>query len=554
MKKIIALFFGILSIIILSSCLDKNKDFYDILAETKEKTIISITEETTAITSDGITMQSRRNTDVILEDNYYNSSIYFNKNSGYLHYYKNKFYYSFIDKFEPIDYSFNGIYEPVGIEYLFYEREYNFEDNIASKIFKLQEVNEFKNLLNNVCLDFNKTYNFSLVEPISVDILFNGNNIELITFDLSHSFNDFNRVIKTITFNSSDIEKIDYSNEIDSKISKDINTDYIVKTSETLDTYMLEMMYQYGDSIFIKSGNFDMLIDAGQYEDGVNVNKILQEHCTDDVLDVLVATHGHGDHVGGFNNKALDSINSINLIIDYGYSSTDKYCNIRDNFIINGSDYYTAYECVRSINGASKKYKISDDLSIEILDTGQYAKEDEILSSNANENDYSVVLLLTFKNSTYLYTGDISGDTGLFMDNLYKENIKDVTVYKAAHHGAVSHNTNTQEFLNYINPQICLISAAIVDSYNPHSPQNVDNSYQHPSNGFINRIYNVESIKKSKNVYFNGTMGTIHLMDNGIDLPNVFGLGTNKGYYINNVKITGEDNLKFSDTMFYKTL
>lgn len=140
------------------------------------------------------------------------------------------------------------------------------------------------------------------------------------------------------------------------------------------------------------------------------------------------------------------------------------------------------------------------------------------------------------------------------MDNLYKENIKNVTVYKAAHHGAVSHNTNTSEFLNYINPSICLISAAIVDSYNPHSPQNVDNSYQHPSNGFINRIYNVESIKKSKNVYFNGTMGTIHLMDNGIDLPNVFGLGANKGYYINNVKITGEDNLKFSDTMFYKTL
>lgn len=554
MKKINHIFISFFLVVFLFSCDIKQKDFYSILSDFFNITSITIEEETVALTNDGKSIKANRKTDIILEDNYYNSIIKSNNKEGYFCYHNDSFYYSYDDSFYTVDYKFNNIFEPLGLDYLFYESDYDLDGLSASKIFRSTDASEFNNLLNNVCLDFNFDYDYSIIQPIGVDIVASDKGLDFISVDLSHNFKEFKSIIRTISFSYNDIEKTNHSEDISSKLGGKLSTKYMVKTDDYLDTYMLEMMYQYGDSIYIKSGDFDMLIDAGQYEDGVNVNKILDEYCTDDVLDILVATHGHGDHVGGFSNKALDSVKNINLIVDYGYYSYDKYCNLRDDFIINGSDYYTAYECVKMINGASKKYKISEDLSIEILDTGQYAKEDEVLSSNANENDYSVVLLLTFKNNTYLYTGDISGDTGLFMDNLYKENITNVTVYKAAHHGAVSHNTNTQDFLNYINPEICLISAAIVDPLNPHSPQNVDYSYQHPSYAFLNRIFKAPRLSSSKNVYFNGTMGTIHIADNGTSIPVVTGLGAQRGYYINGSKVIAEENKKLIDTMFYKTI
>ena len=74
----------------------------------------------------------------------------------------------------------------------------------------------------------------------------------------------------------------------------------------------------------------------------------------------------------------------------------------------------------------------------------------------------------------------------------------------------------------------------------------------HPTKSFVSRILRTEYIKQTKNLYFNGTMGTIHLVDDGINLPTVTGFGAKKGYYFNGELVTGEDNNKFVDTIFYQ--
>lgn len=74
----------------------------------------------------------------------------------------------------------------------------------------------------------------------------------------------------------------------------------------------------------------------------------------------------------------------------------------------------------------------------------------------------------------------------------------------------------------------------------------------HPTKGFVSRILKTDKIRQSKNLYFNGTMGTIHLQDNGIDLPTVTGLGAKRGYYFNGELVSGEDNKKLVDTIFYQ--
>ena len=47
-------------------------------------------------------------------------------------------------------------------------------------------------------------------------------------------------------------------------------------------------------------------------------------------------------------------------------------------------------------------------------------------------------------------------------------------------------------------------------------------------------------------------MGTIHLSDDGKNEITVTGFGPTKGYLVDGVKVTGEDNKKFVDTKFYE--
>ena len=159
-----------------------------------------------------------------------------------------------------------------------------------------------------------------------------------------------------------------------------------------------------------------------------------------------------------------------------------------------------------------------------------------------------------FKNNSYLYTGDLAGALeNSFTDALMNEDVKDITVYKAAHHGANSHNSNNQELLNYLNPEICVSSAAIVNMNIPYDhSSNGQMMYQHPRPLFVRWILNTPRIIKSKKYYFNGTMGTIYISDDGVNIPIVSGLGAKRGYYINNEKVTGEDDLPFIETQMYK--
>ena len=60
---------------------------------------------------------------------------------------------------------------------------------------------------------------------------------------------------------------------------------------DKIEIYFIEMGDQYGDSIYIKAGDFDMLIDAGQTSDGYNVLNFLKQHVADSRLDMVVTTH-----------------------------------------------------------------------------------------------------------------------------------------------------------------------------------------------------------------------------------------------------------------------
>lgn len=500
----------------------------------------TIKEETTAIKNNN-KLVATRTTNVDLDNNYYYASISSSNNSGTLQYADNSFYYKLSNTSNVLGYiDTNDIFRTTGISSLLDSNlPYKKKDDKTYQLSILNEVSKYNSIFDNINYDFGTSYSYN-PSYLKVALDIDNNEISKITIDASYIFGSFySNVIREITISYDEFDKKTFDLSSGNK--------YYTNVGDTLETYVQEMIYKYGDSIYIKSGDFDMLIDAGQTEDGENVNRLLEEKCTDHKLEVLIATHGHQDHLGGFTTGALNSITNVGLIIDYGYtggSADYGYERYRDYF--SGCDYYSAYDCVNLLNGASKIFKFSDDLSLEVLNTGAYQEKNSNLHSNCtDENEHSVVVKLLYKEHSYLYTGDISGNYESYLE---EEDIKNMTVYKAAHHGSQTHNSNSQSFMNYVNPEIAVVSAAIVNSDNI-----LDNDQAHPSRGFVNRILNTQKIKLSRNLYYNGTMGTIHLVDDGVNSIDVTGLGAKKGYSIKGTRITGEENKRFVETQFYDT-
>lgn len=76
---------------------------------------------------------------------------------------------------------------------------------------------------------------------------------------------------------------------------------------EPIEVYFIEMQHIYADSIFIKKGNVEILIDAGYEYDGTFVNQLLMEKVADRRLDAFMVSHSDGDHIDGI-AKALSLI------------------------------------------------------------------------------------------------------------------------------------------------------------------------------------------------------------------------------------------------------
>lgn len=335
---------------------------------------------------------------------------------------------------------------------------------------------------------------------------------------------------------------------------------------EEIEVYFLEMQHIYSDSIFIKKGNVEVLIDAGYAYDGTYIDSFLKTHMTDDRLDLLMVSHSDEDHVEGLDN-ALANVDNISLMIDYGGQNTGVVGGVRERYIAKGMEYHSAYDCVNGIDGANKRYYLTDDLYIDILDTGNYITAEDKSASNA----HSVAGIFTYDDFRFFTGGDLTSDSEA--DLLKRENLPQVTLFKAHHHG--SHGSNSQEFLDTINPKAIAISAARADRYQDKpGPASQDNTYNldgasgHPADEAIERFYKAPRISQNLNVYWNAVNGTMKFSSDGDDDFTFEGSPTMKGYYDLTLtggqpvwddsikdwknKVTGEENKKLHETKIFQ--
>ena len=336
--------------------------------------------------------------------------------------------------------------------------------------------------------------------------------------------------------------------------------------NEPIEVYFVEMQHIYADSIFIKKGNVEVLIDSGYQYDGTFVNKVLTQYCTDKRLDLFMVSHSDGDHIDGIPN-ALEAIDNISLMVDFGGIGTGNVLTARNMFKQRGMKYYSAYDSVNGLNGASDVYYLTEDFYFEVLDTGSYITSGKASAGNAN----SVAVIFHYKNFSFFTAGDITISTEEKL--LKNEDLPEVTLYKASHHG--SSGSNSQELLNKLNPKAVAISAARANRYQdiPSGPKktntyNLNGVFGHPAAEAIERIYKAPNISQNLNVYWNAVNGTMKFTSYGDNNFTFTGSTPNKGYYdltktggkpvwndeINDFenKVTGEENFRFHETKVFK--
>ena len=279
----------------------------------------------------------------------------------------------------------------------------------------------------------------------------------------------------------------DSSSETNSSSEKDSSSESgpveDIITAE-LSIHFLELGNKYtGDCTLIKVGDTEVLIDAGSRKGSAEtIVPYVQQYCTDGVLEYVIATHAHQDHIAGFvgTTKADGIFESFvcETIIDYPLSDATSdiradYEELRDAEVAAGAKHYTALECWKETNGAQRSYQLSEGISMNILYQKFYEEE------TSDENDYSVCMLLTQGTKNYLFTGDLEHDGE---ESLVKSNkLPKCDLFKGGHHG--SPTSNTPELFSVIEPKIvCVCCCCGSDEYT----DNVANMF--PSQAFVDNV------------------------------------------------------------------
>lgn len=254
--------------------------------------------------------------------------------------------------------------------------------------------------------------------------------------------------------------------------------------ADELQITFLETGNKYtGDAIYIKAGNNDILIDAGSRKSSATtITNYLNENMTDNTLEYVIATHAHQDHIAGF--VGLKEEGGIfdhfvcQTIIDFPLTNSSSqiyqdYITKRTEEINLGATHYTALECYNNQNGASRIIELGNNITMEILYNYYYDHK------TANENNYSVCVLITQKDKHFLFTGDLEAEGEAYL--VEYNDLPEVEVYKAAHHGSYTANSTT--ILDVIKPKIiCICCCAGSDEYTSN------NLNMFPAQAFISRI------------------------------------------------------------------
>lgn len=207
-----------------------------------------------------------------------------------------------------------------------------------------------------------------------------------------------------------------------------------------------------GDAAVLQCGGQTMMIDGGKAKASSYIYSWLKKNQIS-YLDVMVATHTDADHIGGLSGA-----------LNYAKVGT-AYCPVTSGTT------KTFQSFVRYLKKQGKSItvpKAGDEFSL----GGAQVRILGPIDPQAEGNNSSIVLKVTFGDTSFLFTGDAEREEE--QELLESGYDLESTVLKVGHHG--SDTSTSYLFLRTVNPQYAVISVG------------ADNTYGHPTEAVLSRL------------------------------------------------------------------
>ena len=199
------------------------------------------------------------------------------------------------------------------------------------------------------------------------------------------------------------------------------------------------------DSIYIKCKDKNILIDAGEKNTYDLVNEYLRRQNVK-VLDLVIATHPHTDHMGGM-PKVIEEFQINKLLMPELKEEVIPTSRTYEKFLLAIKNKNIAPE--RPIPGTS--FNVGELIFDVLAPNKQY---DDV-------NNNSIVVKMTFKNTSFLFTGDAEKESE---NDMMNNNFNlEADVLKVGHHG--SKTSTSSAFLRKVNPKYAVVCVG-EDRYN----------------------------------------------------------------------------------------
>lgn len=219
------------------------------------------------------------------------------------------------------------------------------------------------------------------------------------------------------------------------------NVEYVIPQDGNLNVYFIDV--GQADSILISTGNKNMLIDAGNNEDGEKLVKYLKSLGINK-FDYVIGTHAHEDHIGGMDD-IINNFEIENFYMPDVVTTTKTFEDVLDALEKRKVKFQTPT--------ASSTFNLND-ASVNVLHVG---------NDKSDLNGTSIVLKLQYGKISFMFTGDATSE----VESKIKDMDLSSTVLKVAHHG--SKYSSTATFLNKVNPEYAVIMTGAGNSYgHPH--------------------------------------------------------------------------------------
>jgi competence protein ComEC len=240
-----------------------------------------------------------------------------------------------------------------------------------------------------------------------------------------------------------------------------------------------------GDGIYVEFPNGEkMIIDTGPPgKDNMGIAYTIipyLDHFGIKNIDYLVISHFDADHVGGM--PYLLKNKQINNIFIPPFKKPAKYHVWLNNYL--------------STHQQPKLYKLTAGQQLQVGQCQLSILNPLINKISSDRNANSIVILVNYKNNSFLFTGDLPASQEKRIIREYK--LKKINILKAGHHG--SNTSSCAELLKNLRPDLTVISVG-------------RNNFGHPAPEVLSRLnkYNLKYLRTDQN-------GAITVLSNGSQL------------------------------------